>query len=218
MNETPNTPQLLGTGPRSPCEDKVNNITNKEWFIIHPSDFWVYNKLDLSLRLGYNCGPCGVDVLKPNNYIVRPAINFCGMGRFSRIERLTDSTDHLHPGEFWCEIFKGEHLSVDFINKKTVLIVKGYKNPKNPSYKWNCWIKVKREIKFPKILENLAGNYECINCEFIGGNLIEVQFRRNLDFRWGNSIAIPVWDKNQSHKNLIFVKDEDYLRYGFFIG
>jgi len=196
---------------------KENNISNKEWSIINPKDLWVYNKLQLSKSLGYNCGPCGVDVLESNYYIIRPAINFCGMGRFSRIEWLENSTDDLHPGEFWCEVFQGEHLSVDFIDKKPLLVVKGYKNPKNPSYKWNCWQKVDKEITFPEILNELVGDYECINCEFIDGKLIEVQFRRNLDFRWGNSIAIPVWSDDQKHSKLKFVKDEDYLRRGFFI-
>ena len=139
------------------------------------------------------------------------------MGRFCRIEYLNKSSDHLHPGEFWCEIFEGEHLSVDFINKKSVLVVRGYKNKKNPAYKWNCWVKLKREIEFPEILNNLVGDYSYINCEFIGGKLIDVQFRRNLDFRWGNRIAIPVWSKKNIKKKLKFVEDPDFLRLGFLI-
>ena len=194
------------------------NISNQEWNQINPKDLWVYNKLDLSLRLGYQCGPCGVDVNISDYYVVRPAINFCGMGRFSRIEYLECSTDHLHPGEFWCERFKGEHLSVDFINKKPELIVKGYRNIKNPAYQWNCWIRVKRDIKFPEILNDLIDDYECINCEFIDEKLIEVQFRKNLDFRWGNKLAIPVWkDDIRMNNKLKFVKDPDYRRLGFFI-
>ena len=203
--------------PEKPIGVRENNISNQEWSIIPPDDLWVYNKLQLSHKLGYICGPCGVDVYIPNHYIIRPAINFCGMGRFSRIEFLEKSSDHLHPSEFWCEIFSGEHLSVDFYHKEPVLVVKGFKNRKNPCHQWNCWHKVEREIQFPKILNHLVGDYSWINCEFIGGKLIEVQFRRNLDFRWGNSIAIPVWSKTQKHSKLKFVKDEDFLRYGFFI-
>jgi hypothetical protein len=196
-----------------------NNISNSEWEQIHQDDLWVYNKLQLSKKLGYLCGPCGVDVPIPNYYIVRPAINFNGMGRFSRIEWLELSTDHLHPSEFWCEIFTGDHISIDFYNKTSKLVVKGFKNPKNPSYMWNSWVKINKNVEFPEILNNLVGNYPVINCEFIGNNLIEVQFRENLDFRWGNTIAIPVW-KDKSIKILSgfkFVKDKDYNRKGFLI-
>ncbi len=32
---------------------------NDEWNHIHSEDLWVYNKLFLSRRLGYTCGPVG---------------------------------------------------------------------------------------------------------------------------------------------------------------
>lgn len=198
---------------------RENNLTNTEWEKILPDDLWIYNKLQLSRTLGYVCGPSGVDVPYSGYYIVRPSINFNGMGRFSRIEWLEYSTDHLHPSEFWCEIFTGDHISVDFYKKKSILVVKGYKNPKNPSYKWNCWIKTNQIIHFPVILEDLVGNYPIINCEFIGNRLIEVQFRENLDFRWKNSISIPVWnDKDiKIPSGFEFIEDKDYYRKGFLI-
>jgi len=34
----------------------------------------LYNKLDLSLRLGYNAGPAGCPVPKSGNYIIRPIL------------------------------------------------------------------------------------------------------------------------------------------------
>jgi hypothetical protein len=67
-------------------------------------------------------------------------------------------------------------------------------------YKWKKWTKINQEVEFPDILNNLKGNYEWINCEFIGNKLIEVHFRRNPDFRYGNSVAIPVW-KGDRTKN-----------------
>lgn len=199
--------------------DKENNISNTEWEQILPEDLWIYNKLQLSRKLGYLCGPAGVNVPIPNHYIVRPIVNFSGMGRFSRIEWLENSTDHLHPGEFWCEIFTGEHLSVDFHHQIPKLVVKGFKNPKNSCYQWNSWIKIDKTMKFPSILKNLKGNYSVINCEFIENHLIEVQLRENLDFRWGNFIAIPVWKDQELRKKsgFRFVLDEDYHRLGFLI-
>ena len=189
---------------------------NDEWNSIHSEDLWVYNKLFLSRVLGYTCGPVGTTVPKPDFYIVRPMVNLLGMGRFARQEWIENRTDEFHPSEFWSEIFEGEHLSVDFRNKKAELIVLGTRSQKEPYYKWNKWEKVNREVSFPDILNSLKGNYEWINCEFIGNKLIEVHFRQNPDFRYGNSVAIPVWD-NEKIENMTFVKDSDYLRKGFYI-
>lgn len=190
-----------------------------EWEAIHPKDLWVYNKLFLSRRLGYLCGPPGVPVPKPGYYIVRPSFNLLGMSRFARIEWIENYTDHLHPAEFWCEIFEGEHVSVDFRNFSQVLTVKGERDPENPLYKWKRWSKIESKIGFPPILEELTGNYEWINCEFIGHRLIEAHFRQNPDFRYNNNVAIPVWnDQDEGNfNNYEFVEDKDYLRKGFLI-
>jgi len=187
-----------------------------EWNAINSSDLWVYNKLFLSRVLGYTCGPIGTTVPEPDLYIVRPTINLLGMGRFARKEWIEKYTDHFHPAEFWCEIFEGEHLSVDFHHQTPELVVLGTREALDPYYKWKKWEKVDRKIEFPEILKNLKGNYEWINCEFIGGKLIEVHFRRNPDFRYGNSIAIPVWN-DENVENMTFVEDSDHLRKGFFI-
>lgn len=190
-----------------------------EWNSIHPEDLWVYNKLFLNQRLRHLCGPTGVSVPYSGYYIVRPSINLLGMGRFSRIEWIDKETDHFHPAEFWCEIFEGDHYSVDFQHKESQLVVLGERDIDDPLYKWKKWTKVNRGFDFPSILNNLKGDYEWINCEFIGNHLIEVHFRRNLDFRYGNTIAIPVWkgDRPQKIGNFTFVEDKDYLRRGFFV-
>jgi hypothetical protein len=197
----------------------MNLSVSAEFHGIHPEDLFIYNKLQLSCLLEYNCGPAGAEVPSPGHYIIRPAINFLGMGRYSRIDYLEKSTEHLHPGEFWCEIFTGDHLSIDYQNKIPALSVLGHRDPQSPLYKWSKWEKTDKTIEFPKILNNLKGNYEWINCEFIGNNLIEVHCRQNPDFRYGNNTAIPSWgdenlEINQGYK---FVRDPDYLREGFWI-
>jgi hypothetical protein len=190
-----------------------------EWNSIHEEDLWVYNKLFLNHRLGHLCGPVGCPVPHPGYYIVRPSINLLGMGRFSRIEWIENYTDHLHPSEFWCEIFEGEHISVDFKDRKADLVVLGEKYSKDNLYKWKKWTRIERNIEFPKLLNNLKGNYRWINCEFIDNHLIEVHFRRNPDFRYGNTVAIPVWNDQEIENidNLNFIDDKDYLRKGFYI-
>lgn len=190
-----------------------------EWKSIHVNDTWVYNKLILNQRLGHLCGPTGCPVPYSGYYIVRPSINLLGMGRFSRIEWIDKDTEHFHPAEFWCEIFEGPHLSVDFRDKKSELVVLGERDDEEPLYKWKKWTKIEHQVEFPNILNSLSGTYEWINCEFIGNRLIEVHFRRNPDFRYGNSVAIPVWkgDRPQKIGDFDFVEDKDYLRRGFFI-
>ena len=192
---------------------------NDEWNHIHPKDIWVYNKLHLSRVLGYTCGPVGTTVPKPDFYVVRPSINLLGMGRFSRLEWIHYTTDHFHPAEFWCERFIGEHLSVDFQNRESKLVVLGERNPEDELYRWKKWTRIDRRVEFPSILDDLIGDYEWINCEFIGNRLIEVHFRQNPDFRYGNTIAIPIWkdQKVEGYLNYRFVSDSDFHRKGFFI-
>lgn len=190
-----------------------------EWKNIHTNDLWIYNKLFLGRVLGYNCGPIGTSVPKPDLYIVRPSFNLLGMGRFSRIEWIENYTDHFHPAEFWCEIFEGEHLSVDFHHQKAELVVLGERDASDPLYKWKKWTKIDKKVEFPSILNDLVGNYEWINCEFINGNLIEVHFRRNPDFRYENSIAIPIWDdtSEEDYEDYRFIEDSEFNRRGFYI-
>ena len=192
---------------------------NDEWNQIHSEDLWVYNKLILSRVLGYKCGPVGTTVPKPDFYILRPSMNILGMGRFARKEYIYKYTDSYHPSEFWCEIFEGDHISIDYQNGEQKLSVLGIRDEMNPLYKWDMWKKVDVKVPFPDVLNKLKGNYEWINCEFIGNRLIEVHFRQNPDFRYGNSIAIPEWDhiSTDIDKSYHFIKDEDYLRKGFWV-
>ena len=189
---------------------------NDEWNHIHSEDLWVYDKLFLSRILGYTCGPVGTTVPKPDFYIVRPVTNFLGMGRFARKEWIENYTDMFHPGEFWCEIFTGDHLSVDFHHQKSELVVLGTRNEEDPYYKWKKWEKIDQKVDFPEILKSLKGDYDWINCEFIGNKLIEVHFRQNPDFRYENSVAIPVWG-DESYDDMNFIEDSDYLRKGFYV-
>jgi hypothetical protein len=192
---------------------------DEEWNQIDPSDLWVYNKLFLSRVLGYKCGPAGSTVPKPDFYIVRPSFNLFGMSRFSRKEWINKETDDMHPAEFWCEIFEGEHLSVDYHHKQQNLVILGTKNDDDPIYKWRKWEKIDRTIDFPEVLNKLKDDYEWINCEFIDGHLIEVQFRRNPNFRYENSVAVPVWDENIKEilDGYRFIEDESYERRGFWV-
>jgi hypothetical protein len=162
------------------------------WKTIDPNDMWVLDKLILSKKLGYNCGPTGLDVNKPGDYIVRPCVNMLGLGLGAQRVWLDKDTKHLPVGYFWCEWFDGRHLSIDYHWGKQVLAVEGHKSD-NTFTQWDHWIKVADRIKFPHILEEFKEKYEWINCEFIGKKLIEVHFRKNEDFNNDIIHFIPVW-------------------------
>lgn len=197
----------------------------EEFKRIHPEDLWVYNKLQLSLLLGYNCGPIGISVPKSGWYIIRPCINFLGMGRNARkifLNPLDDTEKYGMPGEFWCEFFSGEHISVDFYKRRQVLTVLGTPGENKSSTemsRWDKWEKVERFVQFPKILDKVWRKYDTINVEYIGGRPIEVHFRRNPDFDWGNSEAIPVWKEEliRAPAGYRYQEAPDYDRLGFYI-
>jgi hypothetical protein len=164
---------------------------DKEFYDLDPNDLWVYNKLQISRMLGYKCGPVGVKVLKPDNYIVRPSINFLGLGLGAHISYIQDSTDHLTPGHFWCEIFEGKHYSVDYEHGKQVRSTEGIKG--QHITKWSRWQTINKDIPFPSLLWGFRDK-PYVNCEFIGNKLIEVHIRNNPDFSYNNNVFIPVWE------------------------
>lgn len=186
------------------------------WVQCHPLDLWIYDKLILSRKLGYKCGPAGVNVPEPGQYIVRPISNILGMGRQAESLYLTDSTDHLPPGTFWCEKFMGRHLSIDYDNTKMVLCVEGLRPPHHPLWKWTKWRRVESVIPFPLVLRGLE-NKSQINCEFIDGKLIEVHQRFNQDMGKYDEV-IPVWKGEPldlENEGYTYYNDEDYHRQGF---
>ena len=184
------------------AEDRVWKTTDSE-------HLWVMDKLILSRKLGYTCGPTGLDVPAPGNYIVRPCVNMLGLGLGTSERYLVDDTTALPLGYFWCEKFQGRHLSIDYYYGNPVLSVEGIKDPKTFT-KWSKWFKVSNTIPFPSILNGFE-KYEWINCEFIDGNLIEVHLRRNEDFENDIEIFIPVWEGEEINvpENMKYIKYPD---------
>ncbi len=154
------------------------------------------DKLILSRTMGYICGPVGMDVPEPGEYIVRPCVNMIGLGLGAKKLYLEDTTDHLSPGHFWCEWFDGDHYSVDYYWGQQELTVKGNKDEYTLT-RWDSWIRdYEKVIPFPDELEQISMTTPWINCEFIDGKLIEVHLRQNEDFNLidGQEEFIPVWE------------------------
>jgi len=165
------------------------------WAEIPPDDLWILDKLILAKHLEYLCGPVGVDVPTPGNYIVRPCVNALGFGVGAEKLWIDKNTDHLPPGYFWSEIFEGRHLSVDYEYGEQVLCVEGFKNKTAPEWRWNKWIKTEDEMLLPQILYSIAVRYPKFNVEYIGGKIVECHFRGNPDFNIfpDTQEVIPIW-------------------------
>lgn len=172
----------------------LNSQEDTAWTNTDTEDLWIYDKLILSKKMGYVCGPTGVDVPEDGFYIVRPVTNIVGLGIGAYEQYLTVEgwTDHLQPGTFWSEIFEGDHLSIDYEWGEPILNIQGFRYPES-FVRWKKWIKVEQTVELPDILKPIAKKYQFMNCEYIGGKLIEVHLRKNPDFDFDNVEFIPVW-------------------------
>jgi hypothetical protein len=189
------------------------------WGSTEPDDLWVYDKLILSKKLGYVCGPAGVPVPRPGEYVVRPITNLLGMGLGAYVTALTDTTTHLQPGLFWCERFTGHHLTYDFIGGDLAVCYEGIAS--SPT-RFSKWVRVDSpEFDLPESLQQIAAKYRHINIEVVGGKIIEVHLRGNPDWiKHRADVLIPVWreDNNQTPPSgFEFVEDPAEDRIGFFV-
>ena len=169
------------------------------WPVTHRDDLWVFDKLMLSRYLGYECGPAGVKVPRPGEYVVRPIYNLFGMGLLARVENIESSTYHLHPAEFWCEKFDGRHISVDYEKGRQIVAFEGLRRDGDPLYKFTHWSRIEEQFEYPAILNTgqhfLRGRYSRVNCEFVNGKLIEVHLRSGAQDLPENIDRVEViWD------------------------
>ena len=158
-------------------------------------DLWCIDKLILSKKLGYKCGPAGIVPPSTGKYVVRPIMNLKMMSRGASIQYLYSLDSCSIPDSyFWCEIFAGRHLSFDYHWGKQVLAVEGFRNDPLRLDRFSRWTKIDEEFKLPIILQEVADRYEWFNVEVIGDKVIEVHFRYNDDFvnNDANTI-IPIW-------------------------
>ena len=188
----------------------------------HHEDRWIYNKLEVSLRAGWVCGPCGEPVPQDGEYIIRPVMNMWGMGREARACRLKAGDVQDKPGYFWC--LRGEddyQLSVDYARYhgqwRPILVVRGDKDRAAPMYRFSRWTKLdlSEAIAAPAFLSSLRHD-GTINVEYVDEKPIEVHLRHNPDFQHGEEVCIPVW--SQEDFEWSFRPDEEYGRAGFIVG
>src|SRR5262245_607626 len=90
-------------------------MTDAEAWQAYPKLRWVYDRLQLSQVLGYECGPAGTLPPRPGTWFVKPIINLNGMGVGAHAQVYNGSSVfRIPPGSFWMPHFTGRHLSLDF--------------------------------------------------------------------------------------------------------
>jgi len=176
------------------------------------------NKLWLSEKLGYKCGPGGIKVLLAEDYVVRPIINLQGMGVGAETIYLDpyDKRDKVPPGHFWCQKFKGRHFSCDFeweeeweVPLRTPRYTKGWRQLNcwegiketgdERLWRWSKWVKRNRFIKLPEWFDELK-DVKNINVECIDDNIIEVHLRTGMDHRDKYKELIVYWKDSGYYK------------------
>ena len=174
-----------------------------------------FNKLHLSLFLGYDSGPSGVAPKKSGFYCVRPVYNIGGMGVGARkqwIEHGDVST--VEPGYFWCEWFEGAQHSVTYKvtgRKRKVFTqtscFEAFREAPEPLFKFSRWVRSNHVYTLPaRLRERLIysmEDFKTVNVETIGDKCIEIHFRDSPDPDCDE--FIPVWADTEQ-------KTVDYLR------
>lgn len=153
-----------------------------------------YNKLWLSEKLGYDCGPASIAPTRSGWYIVRPIINLSGMGAGAKKTWIEAGDAKKVPlGYFWCEWFEGRQYSLTYEWKghwwNAVSSWEGIKDEENLSkfHRWErCDYLPEIDISFHEL-----SRVRKINIEFIENHPIEVHLRTspNPDY----DILIPIW-------------------------
>tara|TARA_R110000851_G_scaffold263880_1_gene416447 strand:+ start:237 stop:905 length:669 start_codon:yes stop_codon:yes gene_type:complete len=189
---------------------------NEAW-LAYPHCRWLFDKLALSLKLGYRAGPAGVAIDQDGCYVIRPCYNLLGMGLGAKKVYLTLNHNRsiinglIAPGYFWCEWYDGPHLSLDFVRQgdiwKPFSAVRGYHHSQNNLSKFSCWEVVNiPNFKLPQWVHDLK-EVEHLNIEFIGENIVEVHLRYGNQLQHNsplNSKLYPVWKgDNTKYKNFI---------------
>jgi len=200
---------------------------------------WTLDKLLVMDRLNTHnpvlCGPSGEPVPRDGFYAVRPVMNISGMGRglSKRFLKTGETIDE--PGFFWSEWLDGPVYSADLQLKgeiwaewaETDCVCIGHPSPKPGRFHTWSLERGRPEKALKVILTRLASSlpyHTWFNVEMIGDRIIEINWHRNTDFRWGNKVAVPIYfDDDEDvvrglcNAGLVFKPDEDGDRQGFMI-
>ena len=189
----------------------------------YPQYRWIFNKLDLSMRLGYECGPACVPIKNKGYYIVKPIYNLFGMGIGSKKVYLDPKIhaeqmirhEYVDPGHFWCEYLEGSHYSIDFKRKDNKWVpfstMIGTHKTDDDLVKFEAWEKVEVfNFELPDFIQEI--NVEYLNIESKGSKIFEVHLRTGNDQIWNlpmGSKIYPLWNEDDVRPELKFSPNQN---------
>jgi len=128
----------------------------------------------------------GDNTIIPNEFpiIVRPKINLMGMGKDAYfIDNLSKfKQTNINNKFFWCEVFRGHHISVDiFFNNNDIQGYIAFRGKQGKLFTFKYWeylrnYKISNKIK-KWIYKNLNSFCGVFNIELISDNIIECHLR-----------------------------------------
>lgn len=152
-------------------------LEDRDAWLQHPEDRWVYDRLQLADRLGYPCGPAGVPFPWQGTWCSKPISNLRGMGLGAR--QVTDPSE-VPPGHFWMPWFVGGHISVNYVRDddqwRPVEALQGLVDAEGYPI---AWVRVQTFPPLPTLFDALRARH--LNVEYIGPYVIEAHLRHGFD-------------------------------------
>jgi len=171
------------------CPTDIKIPTNDFQAIkIYPNHTHLYNKKFIAESQNIRCGT-QTDIsnildqeLTLTNVIVRPMTNLGGMGKGTYYLNDIDKISEISKKDFWCEIFQGEHISIDiFHNKYGILGSIGFKGIPGKLFTFNYWEYLPNYQLPPNIIlwinTHLKEFVGVFNLELIDNKIIECHLR-----------------------------------------
>lgn len=171
--------------------------SDSEAWDLYPQHRAWFNKLEVGLRLGHRCGPCGTAPAESGWYVIRPIYNLAGMGVGARKEFVQAGDDRcVEPGFFWCEWFDGPQHSATYrwdVAAAQWVPMSTWEGIRTDDVlsRFLMWRRSEERFVLPAMFDELA-DCDLINVEFVGGRIIEVHLRPSPDPEEGVEV-IPVW-------------------------
>jgi hypothetical protein len=189
-------------------EDEMIDDDTQAWKA-YPQHRWVFNKLEVALKFGYECGPACVPINKKGYYIIRPIYNLFGQGigakkQFLDPELHTEDMilhKYVPPGYFWCEYLEGHHYSIDYKRENNRWVpfsamIGTHETEKNLT-RFEVWEKIEiPTFELPDFIHEIDSKY--LNIESKGENPFEIHLRTGNDQIWDlpmGSKIYPIWDE-----------------------
>lgn len=210
----------------------MNPIPDEDYQVweMYPQYRWIFNKLEIALKLGYKAGPACVPIKEKGYYIVRPIYNLYGMGIGAKKIWLDPNLHHdemiahMHcdPGTFWCQWLHGNHYSIDYIREngkwKPFCAMIGQHESDENLIRFVSWKKVNPPIFQLPSFVNEIDNVHYLNVESKDGKPFEFHLRSGNDALWDFNIGttlIPVWSDEKIDPSRQFVPNlhEDSFAY-----